>query len=184
VNERTPEFEVDDAIVLLLGSDPGPTERRGEIRGITRLEKLVFLLEREQKVAEALTESADYRAYNYGPFSQKVYQALDMLAAAGLVTDSAEASASNADQFEISRAVGDDAAPSPYSTRDVRLTEDGRAYYKALRAELPAAAVQEAEALRRRFAGWPLRRLIRYVYETYEEFTKNSLIRGEVFGEG
>ncbi|WP_449407577.1 hypothetical protein [Microbacterium maritypicum] len=175
---------MDDAIVLLLGSDPGRSERRGEIRGVTRLEKLVFLLEQETDAANAMTETAEYRAHHYGPFSQKVYQALEVLRAAGLIQDSAQASATNEDQSEYARVAGNDAAPAPYSTRDFRLTEDGRNYYRALVAELPLGVVESAEHLRKQFAGWPLRRLIRYVYERYDEFTTNSRIRGDILNEG
>lgn len=177
-----PEFEVDDAIVLLLGSDPGKAERRGEIRGITRMEKLVFLLEQETEAGEAMTEAAEYRAHHYGPFSQKVYQAIEVLRSAGLVEDSTQASASNEDQAEYARVAGADAAPAPYSTRDFRLTADGRNYYHALVAELPKSVVEDADRLRKQFAGWPLRRLIRYVYEKYDEFTSNSRIRDDVLG--
>lgn len=179
----SPEFEVDDAIVLLLGSDPGKAERRGEIRGITRLEKLVFLLEQETAAGAAMTETAEYRAHHYGPFSQKVYQAIEVLRAAGLIEDSAQASANNEDQAEYARIAGSDPAPAPYSTRDFRLTPDGRDYYHALMSELPGKVTEEADRLRKQFAGWPLRRLIRYVYETYDEFTSNSLIRDEILDE-
>lgn len=182
MDANVPEYGVDDAIVLLMGSDPGPAEKRGEIRGVTRLEKLVFLLDQGEATKHAMTESADFAAHHFGPFSQKVYQALDTLRAAGLITDTAESAASNEDQYEVSQVIGNDAAPSPYSTRDFELTADGRAYYRALKQELPGSSVEEAEVVRRRFAGWPLRRLIRYVYEGYDEYTTNSLIREEILG--
>lgn len=183
MDNSAPEFEVDDAIVLLLGSDPGRAERRGEIRGITRLEKLVFLLEQESGAADAMTEAADYRAHHYGPFSQKVYQSLEILRAAGLIEDSAQASASNEDQTEYARVAGNDPSPAPYSTRDFRLTNDGRRYYHVLVSELPSGVTAEAGRLRKQFAGWPLRRLIRYVYEKYDDYTTNSVIRKDVLGE-
>lgn len=179
----SPEFGVDDAIVLLLGSDPGRTERRGEIRGITRLEKLVFLLEQETDAATTLTEKLEYRAHNFGPFSQKVYQSIEILRAAGLIEDSAHASATNEDQAEYARVAGIDTAPAPYSTRDFRLTTEGRNYYHALVSELPKNLTEQAERLRQQFAGWPLRSLIRYVYEKYQEYTTQSLIRDEILGQ-
>jgi DNA-binding PadR family transcriptional regulator len=177
-----PEFEVDDAIVLLLGSDPGAREQHGEIRGVTRLEKLVFLLERETSVGDVMTEESDFSAYNFGPFSQKVYQAITTLSAAGLVRDSAENSSSSEDQYEVSQAVGADAAPAQYSTRDFELTDLGRKYFQALAEELPKKVISDAEALRRKFAGWPLRQLVRYVYERYDEYTVNSIIRDDILG--
>jgi len=180
--DTTPEFDVDDAIVLMLGADPGPRERQGEVRGITRLEKLVFLLEKETDAAKLMTEDPDFEAYNFGPFSRKVYQAIDMLSAAGLVEDSAELSRTNDDQIEASRVIGQDAV-SPYSTRDFRLTELGREYYEALSQELPRSVFDQAARLRQRFAGWSLRDLISYVYRNYDSYTENSLIRDDILGE-
>lgn len=182
MNATQPEFEVDDAIILLLGSEPGRSERRGEIRGITRLEKLVFLLERETEASSALTEKPNYQSHNFGPFSQKVYQALDVLHEAGLIEDSTQSAATNEDQSEYARIAGEDTAPAPYSTRDFKLTDDGRAYYNALASELPTNVTEGAENLRRQFAGWPLRRLLRYVYDKYDEFTDKSIIKDQVMG--
>ncbi|WP_141989928.1 hypothetical protein [Rhodoglobus vestalii] len=182
MTDERADFDVDDAVILLVGSDPGPRERQGQIRGITRLEKLVFLLERETSAGGAMTESADFEPYNFGPFSQKVYQALTTLTAAGLLNDTAETSASNEDQYEIAQIVGVDAAPAEYSTRDFELTELGRDYFAVLTRELPKVTVSEAADLRKRFAGWSLRQLVRYVYERYDDYTKNSLIREDILG--
>jgi hypothetical protein len=179
--DTPPEFEVDDAVVLMLGADPGPRERRGEVRGITRLEKLVFLLEKETDAAKVMTEAADFEAYNFGPFSRKVYRAIDMLSAAGLVEDSAELSRSNDDQIEAGRVIGQEAT-APYSTRDFKLTDLGAQYYDALLEDLPRSVVEQAAHLRQRFAGWPLRDLISYVYRNYDSYTENSLIRDDILG--
>ncbi len=78
----TPELEVDDAIVLLLAAPSRLSTLKGQRKGITRLEKLIFLLERETPVKEWMIEGADFRPHNFGPFSAKVYQAVDLLSAA------------------------------------------------------------------------------------------------------
>lgn len=177
-------FEVDDAVVLLLGADVGGRERSGQIKGVTRLEKLVFLLERETDAGEILTEDPQFKAYNFGPFSQKVYQAVDKLVAAGLLTDSKRLSRSTEDSWEASSILGADDVQTDYSTRDFELTDLGREYYEALAEELPGSVVRQAADLRNRFAGWRLRDLVRYVYERYERFTENSLIRDDILGKG
>lgn len=177
-----PEFEVDDAVILLLGSDAGRRESTGEVRGITRLEKLVFLLERETEAGKHLTESPAFEAYNFGPFSQKVYQAIDTLVSAGLVEDSAQLSQNTEDTWELNRVIGDDSAAPSYSTRNFRLTKLGEEYFDALRSELPATVVDQAGDLRKKFSGWPLRELVRYVYERYDSFTEKSLIRDDILG--
>jgi hypothetical protein len=179
--DETP-FEVDDAIVLLLGADAGGREKSGQIRGVTRLEKLVFLLERETDAGKYLTEDPQFKAYNFGPFSQKVYQAVDKLVAASLLTDSKRLSRSSEDSWEAMSLLGVDDVQTDYSTRDFELTPLGREYYEALAEELPNNVVRQAGELRGRFSGWRLRDLVRYVYERYEQFTENSLIRDDILG--
>lgn len=173
-------FETDDAVVLLLGSPGGPEE--GIIRGVTRLEKLVFLLERETPAREWMTESPEFRSYRFGPFSEKVYAAADTLAAADLVTDSASEATDVSDRWESVSQLMDPGDLDPYTTRDFTLTERGRAYYSALLRELPPGAEEVLRAFKGRFARLPLRQLVRYVYERYPQFTDKSEIRDDVLG--
>lgn len=173
-------MEVDDAVVLLLGGPAATPATRGRIEGVTRLEKLVFLLERESPVGNYLTEELGFSSHNFGPFSAKVYQAVDTLAAAKLVVDSAKVSPTSEDAWEADQIIGAD--EDPYATRDFELTERGRRYYEALLSELPDGTSSELADFKRRFATLPLRQLIRYVYRKYPEFTNKSLIRDDILG--
>jgi len=47
--------------------------------GITRLEKLLFLVEKETDLAAEVDETFPFEPYHYGPYSQQVYDAVDML---------------------------------------------------------------------------------------------------------
>lgn len=177
-------IEIDDAIVLLLGT-PVSGFRDGEIQGITRLEKLVFLLENETNSSVWLSEKADFKAYNFGPFSEKVYQAVDMLSAAEIIEDSYSLAPDDIDTWEQRDEIGLDSGGEkrdPFTTRDFRLTTRGRDYFKALSAELNPGVIDEISSLKKQFAYLPLRQLIRYVYQRYESFTTKSLIRDEVLG--
>ena len=180
-------FEIDDAIVLLLGAPSQSPQLAGRMQGVTRLEKLIFLLERETRLGNALTEDAEFTPYNFGPFSAKVYQAVDTLTAAGLLTDSATPAETPADSWERFAAIEDDqdAPPEdPYATRDFALTERGKRYYDALISQLPPKTDQEVGKFKARFASLPLRQLVRYVYQRYPDYTERSLIRDEVLGRG
>lgn len=174
-------FQTDDAIVLLLGA-PGGKEQPGHLEGVTRLEKLIFLLERETPARDWLTEKADFRSYRFGPFSSKVYEAVDMLAAADIVRDSAKKSPDVADRWESVSALMDEGDLDPYTTRDFALTQRGTDYYAALLRELPADAETVLTDFKERFARLPLRQLVRYVYERYPQFTDKSEIRDEILG--
>jgi hypothetical protein len=174
-------LETDDAIVLLLGA-PGRTDRtRGRVEGITRLEKLLFLLEKETPAARWLKEPGDFVAHNFGPFSAKAYREIETLVAAGLVRDSEQITDNAEDSWELRNIIGTQ-PPDPYSTRNFELTDRGRRYYSKLLTLLPKEAEREVADLKRRFGTAPLRQLVRYVYERYPEFTEKSVIRDEVLG--
>ncbi|CCE76642.1 hypothetical protein [Clavibacter nebraskensis] len=172
--------EIDDLVVLLLGVKAANSQP-GEIQGVTRLEKLIFLIERETNSKDWLDEDAKFEPYNFGPFSQRVYQAVDTLSAAGLVTDSALLSQDESDSWEKRHGI-DDVATNSYVSRDFKLTERGWKYFDALSKELPQNAIRELEEFKSRFASIPLRQLVRYVYQRYDSFTTKSVIREDILG--
>jgi hypothetical protein len=179
--EEQPELEVDDLVVLLLGAPSKTPALTGRLDGITRLEKLVFLTEREGTLERLKAESADFRAYNYGPFSGKVYQAVDVLSAAGLLVDSAKLTPSDEDSWETEEVIGEEVAER-YATRNFELTPRGRKYYDALVKQLPPDTESRFADLKERFGAVPLRALLRYVYTKYDDYIQNSLIRDQVLG--
>ena len=179
VNDTSPKVEVDDVIVLLLGAPSKARALQDRIEGITRLEKLIFLLKQETPIGEQLTEDPEFESHNFGPFSAKVYQAVDVLVSAELLQDSAELSPSTEDTWEIEEVVGTVQA-NPYATRNFRLTERGRKYYEALIRDLPRDTESNLADFKARFGGLRLRQLIRYVYKKYPKFTDKSIIREEV----
>jgi uncharacterized protein len=170
-------IELDDLIILLLGA-PG-LARSGRLEGITRLEKLVFLAERETPIRAWLSERGDFTSHRFGPFSSKVYQAADKLAAAGLLKDSKLRADTTEDDWETGNLViGSDSAT--YVTRDFELTERGQRYYQALLQELPTEAEGLIGRFKGAFASMPLRQLVRYVYQRYPEFTDRSEIKDDI----
>jgi uncharacterized protein len=179
-------IEIDDAVILLLGAPSSAPALWGRLDGITRLEKLIFLLERETSLSAYLSDDADFIAYNFGPFSPKIYQEVETLAAAGLLVDSARPADDTADSWERLTAIdatGEVRPEDAYTTRNLALTELGRRYYDVLARQLPAKALEELSGFKDRFAALPLRQLVRYVYENYPEYTKRSLIRDEILGQ-
>ena len=171
-------IELDDVIVLLLGAPSTTDAPTGRIEGITRLEKLVFLYEREFG-ENWLEQDAGFIAHNFGPFSAEVYKAVDMLSAAGLVRDTGKIGDSREDTWESAKIIGTEEG-DPYATRDFELTDLGHEYYEALVSELPSDAEDRLAKFKRKYATLKLRQLIRYVYEHYKDFTDKSLIRDAV----
>ena len=178
-----PELEVDDLIVLLLGSPTSKPALDGRISGITRLEKLIFLLEHESSLKDYMCEDTGFEAYNFGPFSAAVYKAVDSLSAYGLIEDTGSINSSNEDSWEQIRVIGV-ARPDPYATRDFKLTDRGRLYYDAISAEIPDEGIEELTRLKEQFGAIPLRQLVRYVYQGYPTMTHKSIIREDILGNG
>jgi len=174
-------FEIDDAIVLLMGA-PGGREEPGHLEGVTRLEKLIFLLERETPVRDWLTEKADFRSHRFGPFSSKIYQAADTLAAASMLRDSAKDAKTQEDGWEAVNMLMDDEDVDAYTTRVFDLTDRGRRYYEKLLEDLPPNAEATLAQFKDKFGNLPLRQLVRYVYTRYPQFTDKSEIRDEILG--
>jgi uncharacterized protein YwgA len=182
--------EVDDALVLLLGA-PSRRSPSGRIEGITRLEKLLFLLEKEGDASSWMSENPGFIAYNYGPFTPKVYQAVDSLASAGILQDSASQAPDDSDTWEEREAIGTMASigqasdsSNPYVTRDFELTERGWRYYSALAEEVGTEVVKKISTIKEDFAALPLNKLVRYVYTNYDDYTTKSVIRDRVLGHG
>lgn len=178
-----PALDVDDVVILLLGAPADSPRLKDRINGITRLEKMFFLWENESEFPVPV--NADFTAHNFGPFSAKIYQAVDVLAAAQLIQDSATLSPDSDDAWERENLILDpEDIPDRFATRDFSLTERGRRYYQALLKDLPPDAEKRLTEFKERFGKMPLRQLVRYVYEQprYKDYLKNSIIRDEILG--
>lgn len=175
------DLEVDDMIVLLLGAPSKHARLRGRINGVTRLEKLIFLLEQTGDLDEFLAETAEFESHNFGPFSKKIYQAVETLEAYGLLSDESAHSDTTDDTWESEAIIGIE-EPTNYSERRFKLTERGWQYYNSLAADLPASLPEKVGAIKDRFGALPLRQLLRFVYTQFKEFTDKSLIRDEILG--
>ena len=171
-------IETDDVVVLLLGA-PDKSDCSGYLEGITRVEKLIFLLGRETPLRDWLTEQPDFCSHKFGPFSSKVYQAVDTLGTAGLVRNSAKKSITQEDRWESIHVIGEDV--DPHTIRTFELTDRGKRYYEALLNELPPNAEKILSQFKSRFGSIPLRQLVRYIYMCYPQFTDEPDIRNEVF---
>jgi hypothetical protein len=174
------DLETDDAVVLVLGPGTDSTSA-GRLNGVTRLEKLVFLLEREQDLGKLITDAAQYESHNFGPFSKKVYEAVDVLEAAGLLRRRTVSAGSAEDSWESQDVLGSEDV-AQYAERQFELTDDGMRYYRALLSELPKGTERDLRSFKQAFGAMSLRQLLRYVYERYPEFTDKSIIRQQVLG--
>ena len=181
-NETIPVENGADLILALLFAGGGRTAENEEIVGNTKLVKLMFLLKHETSLKKYLKEFR-YNAYNFGPYSSELFDALQALINAGLVkteTSESEGYLDEADRFQVERQAVDD-AESPKTTIIYSLTPEGKIVGSALFRALTQSEQKELTTVKKVFNSSTLRKLLQYVYRKYPEFTTESVIRDYVY---
>jgi uncharacterized protein YwgA len=181
-----------DVLVLLLYAK-GETGKVNEpIRGITRLEKLMYLLDREGEFHKYLS-NYQFVAYDYGPFSSRLWDDIETLKdeSLGLVEvqevsssyfiETSDAEKAMEEESELKeKTLGSDAKKK---VEIYSLSERGEKVANQLFNELSAEERSILENIKRRFNSMSLFELIRYVYLKYPESTVYSKIRSDILGE-
>lgn len=164
-----------DLILLLLAAPSRVRSANDRIHGITRLEKLLFLADKETKVAGKVDKAFQFKPYDYGPYSKEIYEAVELLEEAMLVGEERVFEGQSLDEME--EAVGGH-YEAEGTERRLFLTNEGKAVAGLLAKQHPDVP-RELSAIKDKYAGMPLRRLIRYVYGTYPEYAEASKIRDQ-----
>lgn len=168
-------LEGSDLVLMLLATPTKVESARGRVNGITRLEKLLYLVEKETSVKDSVTENQlNFKAYNYGPFSKDVYEAVELLEESGLLEEERVVDGQTIDSMEDANVTGAVEADE-YVERRFKLTEHGHLVANLLAQHHPSVSKQLSN-IKDRYAARSLSGLIRYVYKTYPESARNSLI--------
>ena len=178
-----------DALMALLYA-PGATGKPGEeIRGITRFEKLLFLLAKETVFQRYLSKDFEFEAYDYGPFSVEVFDHLEALQDANLIETRIIESKHRTESFDAleieSDIITDDSLfdmlrDDTKKLNIYKLTTNGMTVAKTLYESLIEEERRQLREIKTRFNSMPLHRLLRYIYTKYPEEAKESVIREEV----
>jgi uncharacterized protein len=179
----TPQLDQTDTILLLLAAETDNPNQRFRCDGITRLEKLVFLLKQETDFDSEVYEPFAFEAYHYGPYSREIYDAVDFLKAMKLMSERQVDVSSGLDVSEEVEALdpydalGED---DRYIERQLELTEDGMAVANVLSTRVSAIGKEALKTIKDKYGTMPLRQLLRYVYERYPAYAEKSLIRDAI----
>jgi hypothetical protein len=179
VNENA--LDSTDLVLLLLWAPTRSTALRNSVPGITRLEKLLYLLDREASVGKYVDEPFEFRPYDLGPYSRQVYEAVEVLEAADLLREELVYSGRDIDMVE-GKLAGIDEEPEG-TERRFYLTEDGEKVAALLAKQAPKPLLEALTNSKDTYGPWSLRRLIHYVYTRYPESAAKSRIRDEVLGQ-
>lgn len=128
-----------------------------EIRGRTRLQKMVFLIQKEFSDSDELPGEYNYIPYDYGPFAKKLYDDIDFLEERDVIDE---------DQETV-----DDKVVYYYS-----LGSNADTYLDNWSQEEIERVLELAEEIKDRFNDVPLPALLDYVYSEYPDYAENSVL--------
>jgi hypothetical protein len=177
-------IEIDREDVLLLIFEA--YERRfhkAAFNGVTRLEKLIFLLGAEAGLKD-IAELFTFRAYKFGPYSKGVYEAADFLQSMDLVNVEIKPYYSYflaEEERELLRDIDNETDDDPTPAGQERLfslTQNGRSLATKLRNEWTKdhpEHLHQIDEVVHRYGALPLNQIIRYVYRRYPEMAERSI---------
>jgi hypothetical protein len=167
-----------DVLLVLLHARGASGRENEPILGITRLQKLLFLLWKEGNFYKAVPDLYNFKAYDFGPCMDDLYDDLEFTQSIGLVAvaESAEASEfDNGDEAAFMQSLGL-RMPKQKIRRDYSLTESGIEASTDLFSDLSTQDIEAVENIKRRFNGMPVLDLLRYVYNKYPKFAERSVL--------
>jgi len=145
------------------------------IRGVTKLQKLLFLIEQETEFFEEYESDIafNFAPHKMGPFSEHVYEELHFLLQLGAI----ESEPMDTPTFP-------EVDDSDLSNKEFVLTPKGKKIAKELVDILSDDHLSEIEDIVETYGTMSLNEILREVYQTYPDFAEQSEIRDEVLAEG
>jgi hypothetical protein len=173
-------------IILLLLYAPGLSGEMGEaIKGRTRFTKLLFLLKELYNVDKEVKNYYTFEPYKIGPFTEELYNDLDVLETMGLVEIRAKDFVEESEMLEIQKIPREDnpltyadteAIPADlYQEFDYKLSDKGRRITEVLYDSVSSSLKQAVEDVKRRFGSLLLVELLRYIYRNFPKMATKSI---------
>ena len=176
-----------DLMVLLLYAKGTSEKQNEEIRGITRMEKLMYLLLKEGGFEDVLSKEVTFNAYDFGPYSSEIYDLLESLKEMGIVNVMEEKISNIKYIIDIyyAKAQGQIEEPTGIIMEIYSLTEKrGFKIAKYLQDRVQPEDLKRVEDVKARYNTMKLDDLLKYVYKTYPDSAKKSKIIEEILGFG
>lgn len=172
ITSSRPRPSLRELMMLLLDGD---LQRGSAIRGMTRLQKLLYVIQDHLD-----RESSTFYAWKYGPFDEKVIDSAEALRVQGFLASAASASSSKPSFEQMMATVAERAGPKLERESEVfELSPAGREAAKRLRRSNRAYANLHARVQELR-QQWDTGDLLERVYQQYPGMTGKSVIKDEV----
>lgn len=177
-----------DLMIMLLYAKGKSGEYNEPIRGITRMEKLMYLLLKEGGFEETLKNELNFEAYDYGPYSAEIYDIIEALKEIKILKVMTEKKHYVDELFDGLRYDSD--IGEPFESKDYveiySLTDDKGMKIASILKEkrVSEKELKNIENIKKKYNKMNLKELLRYVYETYPQSAKKSKIIADILGFG
>jgi len=179
-----------DALVLLLYAK-GPEGRVGEpIEGITRLDKIMYLLNESPEFKEIVIKGYKFDADNFGPFAPEIFDDIEALKQERIIKVVSKRKPKNkidtVDQESVEQVLDEEkdtdknVSWKTYPVERYELTNRGLQIGSLLYNGLTEEQKTELENIKKVFGKMNLRNLLHYVYSKYPRMTERSKIKDKV----
>lgn len=187
IQDWRPESGLDVLLMLLYA--PENDEIATPVKGITRLDKLIFLLSRFKEFEKLFRNDYDFVPYNFGPFATELLDDLEALKAQGVVEAKKEKT-KRASETRDAEAIDEESGElgeseitwDMYHYEVYCLTEEGREIAERIFSAASEAQRSVIISVKERFNTKSLTGLLRYVYKTYPSYAEKSEIRTKILG--
>jgi len=176
-----------DLLVLLLYAKGQTGKRNEEIKGITRLEKLMFLLIKEGSYEEILAQEITFEAYDFGPYSAELYDLLESLNMMSIVKIREEKTSNIKDIIDMYYAEAEGQIEETAEKMEIYSLTENRGIKiakKLLNVRVTSEEFNRIEEIKAKYNTLNLDDLLKYVYRTYPQSTKKSKIIERILGFG
>lgn len=180
-----------DLLLLLLGVSP-TGQSVESLGGITRLQKYLFLLEKEARIRPS-GDGFEFTPYKAGPYSSRLYDDLEFLANLGFIGSRVAAGSTEEETAELDYTFEDLIEPEKelqhrtkpeadaYEERKFFITTKGRKRIQDLLQRNDYEDIADRiRNVKKKFARYSLHDLLYYVYTKYPDMTTESEIREKV----
>lgn len=142
------------------------------IHGVTKVQKLLFLIEKETQFFEEYQEDVafNFAPYKMGPFSESVYEELQFLLQLNAIKSEPLENASSMSPND-----------SDLSNKQFTITRKGEKIASQLVELLESEYQDELEQIIDEYNARSLTELLRYIYTEYPGYTTESEIRDDLF---
>lgn len=179
-----------DVLLLLLYAKGASNKLNEPIKGITRLEKLIYLLDQEGGFHKYVSDY-QFEPYDFGPFSNELWDDIETLKDESLVETQRVSSRYFVEVSDGEKALEEENeftenVTEPSKEKEIEiysLSETGERVAEQLFNELTPEEQHVLENIKKEFNSISLFELIRYVYLKYPKSTTHSRIREKILGE-